>query len=117
MMDEKKVVDASGKEVKHTSIPVIKIRDFIFSFYKMQEEDFVKIEKGKPIKPLDVIKEMRAMQRENRDFLTALAMLIVSSIEGPKHLDEIAKEMKLVIKDLQGKQYYPPSNEEELTKE
>jgi len=109
MTEEKKptVVDAKGQEIKEKTIPVLKIKDFVFSFYKMTEDDFVKLEKGNPIKPLDVIKEMRAMQRENRDFLTALAMLIASATKGEDNLKDVINEMKLVIKDLNGKQFFP----------
>lgn len=106
-----KLVDTKGNEVKQTTIPVLRIKDFVFSFYKMQEEDLVKLEKGKLVKPAEVIREMRAMQRENRDFMTALAVLIVSAIDGSDNLKEFVEEMKLVIKDLNGKQFYPKVEE------
>jgi siroheme synthase len=92
---------------KEKTIPVLKIKDYVFSFYKMSEEDLVKLEKGSPVKPLDVIKEMRAMQRENRDFMTVLAVLLASATKGEESLKEVINQMKLVIKDLNGKQFFP----------
>ena len=110
-MDQNTTANAE-KKIETKKIPVLKIEDFVFSFYKMQEDDLVKVEKGTPIKPLSVIKEMRAMQKENRDMMTALAILIASMTKGPDNLKERLNGMKLVINDMNGKQFFPFESEE-----
>lgn len=102
-----KLVDVNGNEVKQVSIPVLKYEDYVFSFHKMLDEHMVKFEKGKNTKPSEVVTENRSAYKELRDLTTIILAALCEARKGPEHLDKFLKNIKLVIRDLNGKQFYP----------
>lgn len=121
MVDEKiqtsKLLGADGKEIKKRSVPTVKYKDFLLPVEFVKDEEMTVIgDKG--IRPSDIIRELRATQREMRQRFVLLATgMVAAATDGNGALKEYLDTIGLVLSDLQGKVIFKPDDKDKFVEE
>jgi hypothetical protein len=114
-MTEKKIevkkpqlVDSQGREIKQVTMPVIKIGEHTFAFDTVRAEEKVDLDSEKGVRPGDIVKELRALEREVSHRFTLLAAALAAATKGIDNLEEFLTGLGLEVVDIQGKKFYSP---------
>lgn len=107
MADSKNALyDASGQEIKKSSIPTVMWKDHVLPLRLLTQEECVPEKQS--ISPGHIIRELRAQYVEMNDRFTLLASGLAVLAKTNPELKEFLDSVGIEIKDLKGNHIYKP---------
>lgn len=106
-MKDTKLVDAGGQPIRTVTVPVIKYKNFSIPIRIVQKEDRVN-PTTEGIRPMELLKEVRAMYLELQDRFVVLATLLSVVAKTDPELDSAMSQMGITLKDMNEEFIYKP---------
>ena len=107
METESQILGADGKPIRTVQIPTLQVDDFVIGIDLVSDDEMVQSTKD-GLRPGDLLKELRATNREHRHRFNIIMTLFSYATKGPEELKRAMDSMGLHVRDLNDKTIYGP---------